>query len=114
MTDDQNSGRDPLRAKPLRAGEYIELLFTNESYVLQVSDGTREDTFRFWFEEDEKYQESRLYWQALTWTRKKPARQSHLQAALDGDSTTQLLVEREDVREDAAELAPDDSGGVGD
>lgn len=81
--------RSPFDAKPLDENEYRELLKTRQNLVLRVSDGTGDGTFRFWVEDDQ------LYWRCLNWTSAKPANDVDLSAVLDGDSTTQLLIERE-------------------
>jgi len=80
--------RSAYSAKPLNAEEYRDLLAQNPSLVLRVSDGTGDGTARFWVEEGD------LFWRPLNWTVDKPAELLFLRDALEGDSTTQLLIER--------------------
>lgn len=80
--------RSPYNAKPLNAEEYRDLLVENPSLVLRVSDGTGDGTARFWVEDGD------LFWRPLNWTSDKPAELLFLRDALEGDSTTQLLIER--------------------
>lgn len=78
---------EPFDAGPLDADEWVELLRERRDLVMRTCDGTREGTYRFWVEAGE------LRWRALTWTSSKPAEEFHLDAALDGDVTAQLLIE---------------------
>ncbi|MFC6720951.1 hypothetical protein ACFQGT_00180 [Natrialbaceae archaeon GCM10025810] len=82
------TGRSPYDAKPLNAEEYRQLLETRDDLVLRVSDGTADGTARFWVED------GNLFWRPLNWTADQRAELLFLRDALEGDSTTQLLIER--------------------
>lgn len=87
--DTQTDGmeRSPFDAKPLNADEYKILLEEYPAMVLRVSDGTGDGTFRFWSED------GTFYFQSLNWTTRSEATLNDLKAVLDGDTTTQLLIE---------------------
>lgn len=87
-TSTDDTERAPFDAKPLDAEEYRDLLAENPGLVLRVSDGTGDGTYRFWFESGE------LFWRCLNWTAPQQSALVHLSATLDGDATTQLLIER--------------------
>lgn len=94
-TETETSGteRSPYDAKPLNATEYKQLLESRDDLVLRVSDGTGDGTSRFWVEDGE------LFWHPLNWTASGPAELFFLEDALEGDTTTQLLIERSEGAE---------------
>lgn len=87
MSQAAEAERAPFDAKPLTAAEYHALLEEHPELVLRTSDGTGDNTFRFWVEDGD------LYWRCLNWFSAKPAETLDLEVVLDGEVTTQLLVE---------------------
>ena len=90
-TEPKRPEKSAFDAKPLTAEEYLDLLESNPEFVLRVSDGTGDGTFRFWVED------GTLFWRCLNWFSPNESDVTHLSATLDDDSTTQLLILRDGV-----------------
>jgi len=74
-----------IQIRPLTAAEYREILAEHD-VSLRVSNGTREETWRFWIDDGQ------LMYRRQIWTEDKEDDGTLLESVLEGDGTTQLVV----------------------
>lgn len=80
--------RTPFNTVQLTAPEYIALLYEHTAFVLRITNGPNDNTFRFWVENDT------LHWQCSTWTQSRVASTNDLDACLTSTATPQFLREK--------------------